>query len=124
MKLRKSSLRNSVLLLAFIPLVAYCSRAGENYYAHTFFDNSLTADYYFYSAASAATPSTLERKDGKLPVETTLFVTPPNALRLTWESHPGGTWKAEVQLANFRNRFPGLQGKTLSFWLYAPEAIP
>ena len=28
-----------------------------------------------------------------------------------------------MKLLDFRNRFPGLRGNTLSFWLYAPEAI-
>lgn len=116
------NLRKSTVLFAFITLVAFSSPTADNYYAHTFFDNSLTSDYYFYSAASASGQSTLEGRNGKLPVENTHFVTPPNALRMTWKSNPGGAWKAEVQLINFRNRFPGLRGKTLSFWVYAPMA--
>jgi len=103
----------------FLPLSAH---ATADYYQHTFFDNSITRDSYFYSAASSAAPSTLEEKNGKLPVESKLNVTPPNALRLTWQSSEGGAWKAEVKLLDFRNRFPGLRGSTVSFWVYAPEA--
>jgi len=105
---------------SFLPLAAY---TDADYYQHAFFDNSITPDSYFYSAAGAAAPSTLEEKNGKLPVESKLNVTPPNALRLTWQSREGGAWKAEVKLLDFRNRFPGLRGNTVSFWVYAPEPI-
>ena len=97
--------------------------ADTNYYRHTFFDNSLTSDFYYYSATTVQAPSFLEQKNGKLPVEQKFFVTPPNALRLSWESKEGGMWEAEVHMINFRNRFPGLVGNTLFFWCYAPEAI-
>jgi hypothetical protein len=92
---------------------------GDEYYRHTFFDNSINPDYYFYSRATAAAPSTVENNNGKLPVETKTFVTPPNALRLTWASEEGGMWQAQVNIVNFRNRFPAMVGDTLSFWIYA-----
>jgi hypothetical protein len=123
---RRSRVQQRVLLypllvLAFIfPSVAL---ANANYYRHTFFDNSLTPDLYYYSAASAIAPSSLDQTNGKLPVEGRFFRTPPNALRLAWESKEGGGWEADVQMDAFRNRLPGLQGNTLSFWVYAPEAI-
>jgi hypothetical protein len=97
--------------------------ANEEYYRHTIFDNSLTSDFYFYSRGSAIAPSFLTEKNGKLPVETKHFVTPPNALRVEWESREGGGWEADVYAVNFRNRFPGFQGDTLSFRCYAPQAI-
>ena len=96
---------------------------ADDYYRHTFFDNSLNSDYYFYSGASAVAPSVVENKNGRLPVETKTFVTPPNALRIAWESREGGSWQAEVNIVNFRNRFPGMVGDSLSLWCYAPEAI-
>ena len=118
---RKTLLRNVRALQAFaFPATLF---GQSDYYRHTFFDNSLTPGSYFYSAGSAISPSVFEDKNGKLPVESKLFVTPPNALRLTWQSREGGAWKAEVHLVDFRNRFPGLKGNTLSFWCYAPEAI-
>src|SRR5689334_19436089 len=119
------SLANSlslILLLAafFIPTVLF---ANSEYYRHTFFDNSLTSDTYFYSSATAFAPSQLEQKNSKLPVETTTFLTPPNALRLEWQSLEGGNWQAAVHLVSFRNRFPDLRGNTLFIWCFAPEAI-
>jgi exo beta-1,2-glucooligosaccharide sophorohydrolase (non-reducing end) len=110
-----------LLLLALtLPLFA---APTDDYYRHTFFDNSLNPDFYFYSRVSASSPSLVEAKDGKLPVDTKIFLTPPNALRITWESHDGGSWQAQIQLLDFRNRFPGLLGNTLSLWCYAPEPI-
>ncbi|HTC42395.1 MAG TPA: glucoamylase family protein [Candidatus Acidoferrales bacterium] len=96
---------------------------ADDYYRHTYFDNSLTRDAYFYSSASATAPSVLVDENGKLPVDTKIFFTPPNALRLEWQSQPGGGWQAGVHILDFRNRYPGLRGDTLSFWCYAPEAI-
>ncbi|MGB2668104.1 MAG: glucoamylase family protein [Candidatus Acidiferrum sp.] len=107
----------------FTLLLSCIAVRADDYYRHTYFDNSLTADAYFYSSASATAPSVLVDRNGKLPVDTKIFFTPPNALRLEWQSQPGGGWEAGVRILNFRNRHPGLQGDTLSFWCYAPEAI-
>jgi hypothetical protein len=100
------------------------SHASTEYYRHTFFDNSLTTDSYFYSSGAASAPSSLKLKNDKLPIEKEVFLTPPNALRLEWQSQPGGGWEAEVHINNFRNRLPELSGGSLSFWLYTPQAIP
>jgi hypothetical protein len=97
--------------------------ANTDYYRHIYFDNSLTADAYFYSVGRASAPSVLEEKKGKLPVDTKIFLTPPNALRLEWQSQEGGGWEAEVQLPNFRNRFPEFRGSNLYIWCYSPQAI-
>ena len=97
--------------------------ANTDYYRHTIFDNSLTSDTYFYSAGTSNGPSFLEQKDSRLPVDTKTFLTPPNALRIQWESQPGGGWEAEVRLINFRNRFPEMSGHNLYFWCFAPQAI-
>ncbi|MBI3475723.1 MAG: hypothetical protein HY010_08320 [Acidobacteria bacterium] len=103
--------------------LASVSYGNTDYYQHSFFDNSLTADVYFYSAGNFTGGSFLELKNRKLPVEKNDFVTAPNALRLTWQSNPGGSWEAEIHLNNFRNRLPALGGTNLSLWLYAPEEI-
>ncbi|MDR3741366.1 MAG: glucoamylase family protein [Terracidiphilus sp.] len=106
-------------------LCSLCADAQEatDYYRHVFFDNSPGAGSYWYSAAYPIAPSTLKQVAGRLPVETSVFRTPPNALRLEWQSRPGGGWDAEVHLVSFRNRYPEMQGSVLSFWLYAPEGI-
>jgi len=96
---------------------------NTEYYRHSFFDNSLTPDTYFYSWGQASGSSTLEVQNGKLPVERTFFLTPPNALRLEWQSQPGGSWQGAVHLMDVRNRYPEMTGNSLFLWLYAPEAV-
>jgi len=99
-------------------LVLYCLLpsvvlANTDYYRHVVFDNSLPSETYFYSEGSANGPSFLEQKNYRLPVETKTFLTPPNAIRLQWESQPGGGWEAEVRVVNFRNRLPEFSGRNL-----------
>ena len=96
---------------------------NTEYYRHVVFDNSLTSDSYFYSNGMANGSSFLALKDRRLPVETKTFLTPPNALRLEWQSQAGGGWEAEVRVEGYRNRFPEFAGHNLYFWCFAPEAI-
>jgi hypothetical protein len=108
------------LIFCLLPLPA-C--ASSDYYRHVIFDNSLTSDTYFYSRGQANGRSFLEQENGQLPVETKIFLTPPNAIRLQWQSAPQGGWTAEVKTADLRNRLPGLTGHNLYFWMFAPERI-
>jgi hypothetical protein len=109
----------AVLFFAGAPRAA----GQSDYYRHAYFDNSLTPDFYYYSAGSAQAPSTLRLLKNKLPVENEIFVTPPNALRLEWQSAAGGVWEAQVRNVNGRNRYPELKGTNLYFWCYSPQAI-
>ena len=52
-----------LLLVLLVPLAA----SASDYYQHTFFDNSITSDTYFYSEANASAPSVVEAKDRRLP---------------------------------------------------------
>jgi exo beta-1,2-glucooligosaccharide sophorohydrolase (non-reducing end) len=112
-----------LVCLLGIALLASSAWAQSEYYRHVVFDNSLTSDNYFYSHGMANGASSLELKDRRLPVETKTFLTPPNALRLQWQSQSGGGWEAEVRVNGFRNRYPGFAGSNLYFWCFAPEAI-
>jgi exo beta-1,2-glucooligosaccharide sophorohydrolase (non-reducing end) len=103
------------------PLFLY--GGDTDYFRHIIFDNSLTRDTYFFSYGQASAPSLVEQKEGKLPVETETFVTPPNALRLHWQSQAQGGWEAEVRVVNFRYRFPELSGSNIYLWLFTPQAI-
>jgi exo beta-1,2-glucooligosaccharide sophorohydrolase (non-reducing end) len=110
--------------VALLPLVASpAGRADTRYYRHSFFDNSLMPDAYYYSSGTPSAPSSLELVGKKLPVDTTTFLTPPNALRLAWQSMPGGGWDAEIRVVNFRNRLIRFDGDTLYFWCYSREGI-
>jgi exo beta-1,2-glucooligosaccharide sophorohydrolase (non-reducing end) len=96
-------------------LLATAAQGQTEYYRHSLFDNSIQRDFYYYSFAQATAPSTLEGKSSRLPVDSLHFLSPPNALRIHWQSMPGGGWDAEVHLDNFRNRPPELSGRTLYF---------
>jgi hypothetical protein len=111
------------VLLASLCGVSSSAHATSDYYSHIIFDNSLTPDNYFYSAGQASGQSFLEQKDHRLPVDTRIFLTPPNAIRLQWQSAPEGGWVAEIMAADLRNRFPGFSGHNLYFWIYAPQTI-
>src|SRR5581483_10684000 len=126
MKIRTRSLVSAVKLLACTIgwiTIASPALANTEYYRHVIFDNSLTADGYFYSQGLANGSSSLELKNGHLPVESKTFLTPPNALRLSWQSKADGGWEAEVHVNEYRNRFPQFEGHTLYFWCFAPERI-
>lgn len=99
------------------------SGADTEYYRHTFFDNSNTPDAYFYSAGKAAAPSILDLRDEKAPVDSKNFFTPPNALRLAWQSKPGGSWELQVRVVEFRNREILFYGDALFLWCYSPAPI-
>jgi hypothetical protein len=101
----------------------FAAAAPPDYYRHVFFDNSQQVSVYHQSSAAASAPSQLESIGHRLPVESKLFRTPPNAMRIAWQSAPGGSWDAQIQLVNFPNRYPQLIGSTLYFWLYSPEPI-
>src|SRR5277367_3706044 len=90
----------AVLLCAVAPTLL----GDTQYYEHSFFDNSAMPDAYFYSSGKMSAPSTLELVHGHLPVNTKIFITPPNALQMAWQSAPNGGWDAEIQVVNFRNR--------------------
>ncbi|MBZ5550988.1 MAG: hypothetical protein LAO22_24035, partial [Acidobacteriia bacterium] len=111
------------VLSAISCLLPPVAHAASDYYRHIVFDNSLTSDSYFYSGGQASGQSFLEQKDYRLPVETKIFLTPPNAIRLQWQSAPAGGWEAEIKTADLRNRFPGLSGHNLYFWIFAPQPI-
>jgi hypothetical protein len=112
-------------LLSFLNLfvLALPAAADGDYYNHVVFDNSLTPDNDYYTEAQAVYPSTLVTQEGRVPVETKLFFTPPNALHLEWRSVAAGSWDAEVRALSIRNRPHDFRGDTLYFWCYTPEGI-
>ncbi|MGC2172163.1 MAG: glucoamylase family protein [Candidatus Sulfotelmatobacter sp.] len=122
-KSRSSRKRHLFILAVVLGLLPSLAHATSDYYRHVIFDNSLTSDDYFYSSAQTSGQSFLEQKDHRLPVETKTFLTPPNAIRLQWQSAPGGGWVAELQAVDLRNRLPGLSGHNLYFWIFAPQPI-
>jgi hypothetical protein len=111
-------------LFGLVGFVAPFVAADTLYYRHVFFDNSLEHDAYFYSSATVSAPSSLVVVNGKIPVESKFFYTPPNALRLEWMSASNGAWDARIDVMRFRNREISFVGGNLFFWCYSPEGIP
>ena len=111
--------------MALVSGLAWCTPAwGQTeYYRHTFFDNGPRTGSYFYSSGKAVPPSTLELQNQRLPLDSATFFTPPNSLKISWQSNPGGSWAANVQVLVFRNRDMVFDGDTLSFWLYSLDPI-
>jgi exo beta-1,2-glucooligosaccharide sophorohydrolase (non-reducing end) len=99
------------------------SVAQTSYYRHIFFDNGPRTSTYYYSSGKAVEPSTLEVRDKKLPLESGVFLTPPNSLRISWTSRVGGSWAASLKVMEFRDREILFEGDSLSFWLYSEEGI-
>ncbi len=97
---------------------------ASSYDRHLIFDNSRLHGSYFYSRAEATAPSRLETIDGKLPVASDHFFSPPNCLRLSWLSQTGGDWLAEVWVETWLGRDLSFSGDALSFWCYAEDEIP
>lgn len=95
----------------------------SEYYCHLIFDNSLTAQSHHHSHCSFVSPSEVKAVRHKLPVTEDFFVSPPNALELTWCSRPGGDWRAEVHVERWRGRPLRLQGDTLTFWCYPTQPV-
>jgi exo beta-1,2-glucooligosaccharide sophorohydrolase (non-reducing end) len=113
----------AVVALAAAVLMPAKAQAQSDYYRHVIFDNSPTNDSYYFSRGHANGQSFLEQQDGHLPVETSNFRTPPNAIRMQWQSSPDGGWNAQISILNFRNRLPELSGHSLYFWVFAAQPI-
>jgi exo beta-1,2-glucooligosaccharide sophorohydrolase (non-reducing end) len=112
----------SVSIAAFVA-AAVSARADPNYSQQVFFENSLSPLTYFYSSGRASAPSTLSLIDGKVPIETSVFISGPNALELQWKSIADGGWAAELHLYEWRDRKLEFPGANLWIWLRSDEGI-
>lgn len=93
------------------------------YDRHVIFENSLTDRSYYFSQGSVVAPSTLEISDGKFPVDDRIFFSPPNSLRLKWNSRFGGDWRMTLKVANRYGRRFEFSGKTLFLRCYAETEL-
>jgi len=88
-----------------------------------FFENSNRPDRYYYSDVHESQPSHIHSVEGKIPVNTDRFVSPPDSLELDWTSRPNGGWVAEVKVQAWRNRTMDFPGSYLYLWLYAKDGL-
>jgi hypothetical protein len=96
---------------------------GVVYDDHVFFDNSPSDVGHDASLSYLVPPSFVETIDGKFPVDSRHFVSPPNGLRLKWRSATGGDWKMTLKLRRRRARPHDFQGDSLTFWCFSESAI-
>ena len=124
-RIRVSARLRRVARVCFGLMLLFGDRAWPttDYYRHVIFDNSITGDDYAFSGGRASAPSKLKLKDGRIPVESTISFSAPNALVLSWVSVEGGAWEAEINVAKFRNRPVEFSGDTLYLWCYSKEEI-
>ncbi|MEQ1474111.1 MAG: glucoamylase family protein, partial [Candidatus Acidiferrum sp.] len=94
-----------------------------SYYSHIVFDNGPRTPEYFYSFGKAVAPSALDTSGEKLPLDGKIFFSPPNSLRISWQSNLQGAWNAEIRAVEFRGREILFDGDTLCFWMYSAEPI-
>ncbi len=114
-------LRPAIGAITLLGAITAC--AVEPYDRHVLFDNALAGGGYAHSETMVVAPSTLEQTDGRFPVATEHFVSPPNALRLHWKSAPGGDWQMKLGAPDRDWRKVELAGDTLAFWCYADTEI-
>ncbi|HTL17896.1 MAG TPA: glucoamylase family protein [Patescibacteria group bacterium] len=120
----------AVLVVLIIGWAAAINAAAGTFYdRHVVFDNSSSEGSYYRSEGSVVAPSQLELSEGKIPVETNRFKSPPNCLRLKWRSARGGDWRWKLKTAAQYGRNLQFDGDNLSFWCFsdseiAPEESP
>ena len=115
----------ALALAATPPAVHALGKGTPSFYdRHVLFDNSdAPAGGHATSSGWAIGPSTLELVDGKLPVETAHFASPPNALRLSWLSAPGGDWQATIEITRRYARPFRFEGNALTLRVFADTEI-
>lgn len=108
--------------LALTVLESASAFAQVEYDRHVLFDNSLPDSAYYYSEGSVVPPSDLELVHGKLPVERSQCVSPPNCVRLHWRSESGGDWRLTL---NLRKHWGNIDraGSELSLWVYSENEL-
>src|SRR6266536_947752 len=69
-----------VVLAGTCLLTTSRSSAQTSYYRHIFFDNGPRTSAYFYTSGKAVAPSTVEFQNGKLPLDSKIFLTATRCL--------------------------------------------
>ncbi len=109
-------------LLTFLLVAPSALSAQSDYDHHVLFSNSVADRSFFNSETSKVAPSELDQVDGKLPVDSEHSFTPPNALRLKWQSNPGGDWHVSLNVGSPYGRVE-YSGDSLVFWCYSEEGL-
>lgn len=113
----------SAAMLTPQPAVAIGKGQPTFYDRHVLFDNSSSRIAHASSHGWAIAPSTLELVGALLPVATDRFVSPPNAVRLSWTSATGGDWQATIEVTRRYARPFRFEGGAVTFWCYSEREL-
>ena len=107
-------------LLKLLPCIILCMnmKAQEPLHEKIFFANSLMKKNHFYSETTYTSPSWMKNESQKLPVTSTVFFTPGNALELNYTSADKGRWEAKIFYRQARGVDFFHPGTHLCFRLY------
>ncbi len=114
--------RVSEMALAMGMALMAAPATAQSYDEHVAFDNARASGGYHFSKASLIAPSSFERADGAIPVDTHVFHSPSTSLRFRWTSRTGGDWQGTIDTQKYF-RTTVFVGDTLSLWIYAEEPI-
>jgi hypothetical protein len=118
-----SALRRGWRPIGFGLAVSLAAPATAQLYdQHVVFDNARAPGPYHFSLASHVGPSEFEIANNRLPIDSHVFHTPPNSLRLKWTSRYGGDWRVSIDVQKYF-RTTHFVGDRISLWVYAEEAI-
>lgn len=119
-----SRTRACLLLVLASPVALAVGEGTPSFYdRHVIFDNSHSDGGFGSSSAWVTAPSKLELVDGTIPVEAGRFASPPNALRLSWQSAAGGDWQATIEITRRYARPFRFEGEALVFQVFADSEI-
>ena len=123
-RLRFMAVAGMLLGLASPAAVFAVGKGTPSFYdRHVFFDNSHSDAGFVSSNGWSIAPSTLELANRTVPVDTQRFLSPPNALRLSWTSAIGGDWQATIEVTRRYARPFRFEGDALTFWCYSDSEI-
>ncbi len=118
----KSSRR--LLLTPIVLVLSAAALAVAPFDRHVLFANAPAATGgYSNTKTKVVAPSTLEVVNGRLPIATDRFVSPPNALKLHWKSVTGGDWSVKISQPGRDWRKFQLIGDTLAFWCWSDAEL-
>ena len=122
--LRAMAVAGMLLGLASPASVYAIGKGTPSFYdRHVFFDNSHSDAGLVSSSGWSIAPSTLELANRTVPVDKQRFVSPPNALRLSWTSATGGDWQATIEVTRRYARPFRFEGDALTFWCTGTQAL-
>jgi len=115
---RTMRVRGFLLALLLLPIATLALGLPDR----TAFDNSLSYRSFYYSDGLVVSPSELQLVDGKVPTDETHYVSPPNSLRLKWQSQTGGDWLMTLKV-KARYGTADFSGSSLFFWCYSETEL-